>query len=112
MRRPDLKKPPLAPLKGQLSVAQRSTPWHAVSIMTGRWCCEAARGHGAVRYLSREAPRLPLPECSASEHCACHYKHHADRRGKRRRKDEAMGMRRNAPVANDRREVRGRRADD
>jgi hypothetical protein len=96
----------------QLSVAHRSTPWHAVSIVTGRWCCEAARHVLGSRYLSREAPRLPLAECSAAEHCTCLYKHHGDRRGVPRRKDEAMGMRRLAYVENDRRVTRGRRADD
>jgi hypothetical protein len=96
----------------KMSVSHRSTPWHAVSIVTGRWCCEAARGLLGSRYLSKDAPRLPLAECNSAEHCACLYKHHGDRRGVPRRKDEAMGMRRLAPVENDRRNTRGRREDD
>jgi hypothetical protein len=96
----------------QLAVAHRSTPWHAVSIVTGRWCCEAARQLLGSRYLSKQAPRLPLEECSSAEHCSCLYKHHGDRRGVPRRKDEAMGMRRPAHLDNDRRVSRGRREDD
>jgi hypothetical protein len=96
----------------KLSVSRRSTPWHAVSVVAGRWCCEAARGIVGSRYLSREAPRLPLAQCSASHACSCQYKHHIDRRGQPRRKDEAMGMRRMVPVPNDRRSARGRREDD
>jgi hypothetical protein len=40
------------------------------------------------------------------------YKHHVDRRGQPRRKDDALGIRRMAPVLNDRRVARGRREDD
>jgi hypothetical protein len=91
---------------------QRSTPWHAVSVVTGRWCCDAARGIIGTRFLSREAPRLPLANCSGPDGCSCSYRHHMDRRAAPRRKDEAMGMRRVAPVPNDRRGDRGRREDD
>jgi hypothetical protein len=96
----------------KLSPSRRSTPWHAVSVVTGRWCCDAARGILGSRFLSREAPRLPLPQCSSADACSCLYKHHPDRRGQPRRKDEAMGMRRMVPVPNDRRMARGRREDD
>jgi hypothetical protein len=99
-------------LKGKLPGSHRSTPWHAVSVVTGRWCCEAARGLIGSRYLSRDAPRLPLVQCSAPEFCTCMYKHHVDRRGQPRRKDDALGIRRMAPVLNDRRVARGRREDD
>ncbi|MGA2839843.1 MAG: hypothetical protein ABSG18_06620 [Steroidobacteraceae bacterium] len=99
-------------LKGNLSASRQSTPWHAVSVVTGRWCCDAARGIIGSRFLSREAPRLPLAQCSSMEACSCSYRHHVDRRGTPRRKDEAMGMRRMAPVPNERRLDRGRRADD
>jgi hypothetical protein len=99
-------------LKGKVAATRRSTPWHAVSVVTGRWCCDAARSIIGTRYLSREAPRLPLAQCSSMEACSCSYRHHVDRRGTPRRKDEAMGMRRMAPVPNDRRSDRGRREDD
>jgi hypothetical protein len=100
-------------LKGRQSVAQRSTPWHAVSVVTGRWCCEAARGQLGTRYLSREAPRLPLDACNSPESCSCMYRHHADRRAPTpRRKDDVMGVRRTTTTANDRRSLRGRRAED
>ena len=42
------------------------------------------------RYLSREAPILPLPTCN-SKGCACRYLHHDDRRsGEDRRYAIAM----------------------
>jgi hypothetical protein len=98
--------------KPKLSALRGSTQWHAVSISTGRWCCEAARGLIGTRYLSQEAPRLPLRDCSAGGECACTYRHHNDRRGQARRKDEVLGMRRNAPVPIERRATRGRREQD
>lgn len=54
-------------------------PYHAVSIKPGLKCCEAARQFGQHRFLSKKAPRLPLPGCEAAE-CTCRYTHFADRR--------------------------------
>jgi hypothetical protein len=97
--------------KSLAMVSQRSTPWHAVSIVCGQWACERAKVARSQRYLSREAPRLPLAECSAKEFCTCRYKHHPDRRGTPRRKDEMVGLRR-PPISSERRGARGRREDD
>ncbi|MCB1705711.1 MAG: hypothetical protein KDI17_12660 [Halioglobus sp.] len=54
-------------------------PFHAVSIEPARNSCLAARQAGSQRYLSEEAPALPLAECTERE-CECRYQHHADRR--------------------------------
>jgi len=106
------KKSPNSNLKSHPPVSHRSTPWHAVSVVTGRWCCDAARGILGARFLSRDAPRLPLTGCTSLESCVCSYRHHADRRAAARRKDDVMGVRRGMPVPNDRRFDRGRRDDD
>ena len=53
--------------------------FHAVSIITGPKACDAAKGREGYRFLSREAPRLPLKDCTCAE-CSCRYVHHADRR--------------------------------
>ena len=74
-------------------VSHRSTPWHAVSIVTRPECCRAAEELRTQRFLSAEAPRLPLAGCTMGQFCTCSYKHHADRRGPPRRKDELTGMR-------------------
>ncbi len=42
-------------------------------------CCEAARELAKSRFLSTDAPFLPLADCDA-EHCACVYEHFDDRR--------------------------------
>ena len=59
-------------------------PYHAVSIITGEEACEAAKACTGERFLSRGAPRLPLPGCDRTD-CRCHYAHHTDRRGMVRR---------------------------
>jgi hypothetical protein len=74
-------------------VAKKMTQtFHAVSIQAGRNCCRAARELQGHRFLSREAPSLPLKDCS-SDNCMCHYQHHDDRRrGPRRARDMGVAM--------------------
>jgi len=68
------------------------THWHAVSITSTAGCCEAARSLLKTRYLSAEAPRLPLPYCSDPTACRCAYRHHTDRRGPPRRREDLIGL--------------------
>lgn len=53
-------------------------PFHAVSISPGANACDTCRGLSEVRFLSVQAPPLPLPGCDLG--CRCVYRHHADRR--------------------------------
>jgi hypothetical protein len=71
--------------------AGRPEPWHSVSIVSRITTCEAALQCRGKRYLSREAPRLPLNECDRSDACRCVYRHHADRRTGPRRASETGG---------------------
>lgn len=60
--------------------------FHAVSIKLSDYPCAAARELAGRRFLSSEAPKLPLPDCSNAAACACRFVHHKDRRtGKDRR---------------------------
>jgi hypothetical protein len=86
--------------------------FHAVSIEPGRNCCHGARLLQGTRFLSHEAPALPLKQCKVDE-CTCHYAHHADRRiGPRRARD--MGVAIDGWLEEDHRKgtVRGRRKTD
>jgi len=65
-------------------------PWHAVSIVPGSQPCAAAAGLARKRFLSRNAPALPLKTCDQAQ-CACRYDHHDDRRKGPRRASE-MGV--------------------
>jgi hypothetical protein len=84
--------------------------WHAVTIVTPGHACDAANALKGHRYLSKEAPSLPLECCPSPEYCRCTYKHHKDRRvGPRRANDR--GELRTTPIG-ERRLGRGRRATD
>jgi hypothetical protein len=70
------------------STRQRITiPYQSVSIVPGTGACAAARDLQGHRFLSREAPQLPLPTCPLSA-CHCAYKQYDDRRQKRRRRSD------------------------
>jgi hypothetical protein len=65
---------------------------HAVSVVPGSRCCEPARQLRGKRFLSREAPQLPLQDCGRAD-CACRYEHHQDRRsGPRRLRDMGVAV--------------------
>ena len=87
-------------------------PWHAVSVTTEQFCCGAARGLLGRRYLAAEAPRLPLAECTVKDACSCKYKHHEDRRGSPRRKEDKSGLPGRNPNGIERRTVQSRRQED
>lgn len=62
-------------------------PFHSVSILPGMPSCAAAQGLSKKRFLSREAPILPLKACDQGK-CNCRYAHHEDRRKGPRRATE------------------------
>jgi hypothetical protein len=88
----------------------RVEPFHAVSIVPGEHSCDSARRLSGQRFLSPEAPKLPLSTCDAQE-CHCHYRHHADRRAGPRRSNDFF-MRTTPWQGQERRISRGRRKDD
>ncbi|HET7203183.1 MAG TPA: hypothetical protein VFI92_07410 [Steroidobacteraceae bacterium] len=93
-------------------LAKQVASHHAVSIATGPRCCAAARALRGERFLSREAPKLPLKECDRDD-CACRYEHYQDRRqGLRRARD--MGVAIDGWIETDKRgkQMRGRRKAD
>ena len=85
--------------------------WHAVSLVPRGAACEQALALGGRRFLSREAPRLPLPDCPVADRCSCVYRHHPDRRAGPRRSEDETG-RRSTRATDERRAGRGRRAKD
>jgi hypothetical protein len=89
----------------------RSQPWHAVSIVPRGAACNEAIALREKRFLSPQAPQLPLPNCPHKDHCSCIYKHYADRREGPRRISEREGVRMGRP-STERRAGRGRRKED
>jgi hypothetical protein len=71
---------------------KKTSAYHAVTIAPGLRACEAAKAVARKRFLSAEAPDLPLQGCSCST-CACRYEHHDDRRnGQRRARDMGVSI--------------------
>ena len=87
-----------APRPAPITRAQALNPYHAVSIKAGPRCCQAAKALSGVRFLSAEAPRLPLPQCEAST-CECRYLHHEDRRSADRRAADGGPIRSGPPFS-------------
>jgi hypothetical protein len=56
----------------------------SVEIRTRKGACEAARSLGGQRFLSKEAPTLPLSGCAAAQ-CSCSFAKLSDRRTDSRR---------------------------
>lgn len=96
--------------RGKARPQATPNPYHAVSIVPGAHACAAADRFKGQRFLSRVAPRLPLPTCDAP-YCGCHFKHHKDRRVGPRRRSE-IGMMEPAWSGQERRRTGGRRAED
>src|SRR5262245_1889872 len=87
-----------------------ASKWHAVTVVLQTSSCAAATMCRNTRYLSREAPRLPLPTCPTPAECPCKFRHYEDRRaGPRRNAD--IGASSDKPTT-DKRRNRGRRAKD
>ena len=97
---------------GRVETGRASKQWHAVTIVAKGNSCEAARAARNNRYLSADAPRLPLAECSNPEACSCSYKHHADRRAQARRADDDGALSRGTRVTTERRVQPDRRKSD
>ncbi|QYJ78373.1 hypothetical protein [Shewanella acanthi] len=53
--------------------------FHCVSIEHYGNCCEKANEVKGKRFLSKEAPEIPMEECTYPD-CHCRYQHYDDRR--------------------------------
>ena len=83
--------------------------WHAVSVKPGPSTCNAAVSGKNRRWLSREAPLLPLPGCTRPDTCTCTYNHHDDRRAGGRRAHDFDAFSQPPRVVNERRSRKSRR---
>jgi hypothetical protein len=91
--------------------ASAPRPFQAVSIFHGAKACEMARRFSDHRFLSKDAPQLPLSGCSMPARCECRFLKHKDRRGDRRRLVE-FGASSRGFMGQERRQRGGRRSND
>jgi hypothetical protein len=100
--------------KSQPAAPQAPKPkvkWHAVSVSSEAGSCFPARLLKGQRFLSTEAPPLPLADCTQPASCSCTYKKFADRRAGLRRGREISGITGPSPDQ-EQRTTRGRRKRD
>ena len=88
------------------------SPFHAVEIRCTKNACQAAQDAHGKRYVSAEAPLLPLDQCDRLDRCKCRYQHYEDRRGDSRRGAESGLPTQSDPKRAERRHVKGRRSKD
>jgi hypothetical protein len=65
--------------KTKVTAEKNAKNFPGVSIKLCAHACDAAKELEKHRFLSREAPLLPLADCNQLN-CACKYVHHNDRR--------------------------------
>jgi hypothetical protein len=58
---------------------RKTNPYHCVAIRFELEACDRAEGLRGKRFLSAQAPHLPLNGCDAAR-CQCSYQHFPDRR--------------------------------
>jgi hypothetical protein len=61
------------------TAGKREEKFSAVSIQIGPGACTAAKYLRGKRFISTQAPELPLSRCDISD-CKCKYVYHKDRR--------------------------------
>jgi hypothetical protein len=106
------RRPPSATRAPQTRTAQPASAkaggrFGGVEIRTRSSACRAAHALVGKRFLSKNAPTLPLPNCAA-EQCSCTFSKLADRRTEGRRLDHG-GLSASLFVASNRRSRQDRR---
>jgi hypothetical protein len=76
----------LRKLQGKLAQRESNNApsFRAVTILPARPSCKLVKHYMGKRYLTAEAPHLPLAGCHVQP-CRCRYAHHEDRRVEDRR---------------------------
>jgi len=98
--------------RGVAGEAPLQNLFHGVEVVPGRGgSCERARELAGRRFLSEEAPLLPLEGCATPGRCTCVYRHYEDRRTDKRR-DMDLGLPERAVPGDRRTGNRGRRITD
>jgi hypothetical protein len=70
--------------KTPVATQATSKKYHCVEVRKGSHACKAVQDLGNSRFLSDEAPSLPVLGCTAKQ-CTCRFIHHDDRRDDDRR---------------------------
>lgn len=75
--------------KAKVALKKKSNPYHCVELKLAHDACEEAQKLRGERFLSAEAPMVPLSGCD--QNCRCKFRHHNDRRQDDRRDSFSPG---------------------
>lgn len=100
------------PSENEAESENASHPYHCVTINPGQGACRTAQTLKGIRFLSAEAPLLPLASCDTTR-CRCTFSHYKDRRRGDRRNPYRPESHSHVYQGNEeRRDRRGRRTTD
>ena len=111
LRQPAQKKPTTRARPASTPPASR---YSSVSIMLPKNCCASAQSLVGARFLTKEAPQLPLANCNTTP-CKCGFMRHEDRREEDEDRRAIHGLRAELHALHtgeERRQRRGRRSYD
>jgi hypothetical protein len=96
-------------------IATEKKKYAGLAFFSDSHCCDAATAHNERRFLTSEAPKIPLAQCSDPALCHCKYRNIDDRRISDDRRDIVGVLSKDMPVGDkrsNRRAGRDRRKDD
>lgn len=97
---------------GDTPTTSSDTRWRSVKIRPGLMSCKPVAAISSQIFLSRDAPSLPLQDCT-EEDCRCHYIFLEDRRSGGERRIEIGQLEELLPdYSSERRQLTGRRLTD
>jgi len=105
-------KKPAASTRPALSAKPKQSntlDYRAVSLAPGSNCCMAAKTVAGKQFLWREAPRLPLVDCTNPTECLCKLRKKTDRRDDDERRLDGAGESARWFTGNEQRKRKGRR---
>jgi len=97
--------------KSKQAHSPETSPYRAAEVIYPECACDAVRALGGRRYLLREVPRIPVPDCTMRK-CECSYVRFKDRRNESSDRRALFSIRTNMYTThgnNERRRRAGRR---
>lgn len=76
--------------KSSNTATAKTSHYHSVEVKASKFACVAVMEIEGKRFLSADAPPLPLPECD--QNCNCRYEHYDDRRQGDRRDSDVSNL--------------------
>ncbi|MDG2156092.1 MAG: hypothetical protein P8M26_09125 [Gammaproteobacteria bacterium] len=83
-------------------IATEKKKYSGLAFVAEAHCCDAANTHNERRFLTSEAPNIPLAECSDPALCHCKYRNIDDRRIRHDRRHIVGALSKDMPVGDQR----------